>query len=523
MSTDTDSRPTKSVKQINRFSTGVLTIVQILCFIVLFLGVNYLGSQHYVPKDLSSDTAFTLSSATQRYLQSPVVQDREDPIKLLLAFKRNNGLYDRVRALGEEYFRISKGKVKLELLDPVRSPDRTQQVAKEYGDVFKNAFSKTMFTSDLAIVDARTAEQKVATLDEEKAAKATSHVRFVEAAGMVSYETELDGKRKISGFLGEDAITSGLVAAIEGKPRKVYLLADKSGFSSEAEDSPLRMFNGTLLTQNVRTFSLQVSGIADIPEDASAVAIINPAYDFSPTELEVLQRYWERPKSSLFVTLGGETPPHFRAFLRNLGITPGRDRVITKKNDHVVTNVRAKFEGGMEFTQDLWGKTTVLEGRTSSLEIRDRDNEDLTGRGIRPYTLLATGQNFWGETQFSTDKPFFDLREDNPGPVRLAGAVIRGAATRDDLGDQISRMVVISNSDFLAPKYFSDINKDFLTTCMNWLVGREELTGSGPRTLGTYKLPLLDSQVTFINRVNLFFLPVFALALAAIVWSSRRA
>jgi hypothetical protein len=37
-----------------------------------------------------------------------------------------------------------------------------------------------------------------------------------------------------------------------------------------------------------------------------------------------------------------------------------------------------------------------------------------------------------------------------------------------------------------------------------------------------YKLPLLDAQVSFINRVNLFFLPAFILVIGASVWSSRR-
>lgn len=523
MSMESESTPEKPAKPIHRFGTGALTLVQVICFILLYLGVNYLGSQHYVPKDLSADTAFSLSSATRRYLESPVVQDRDEPIRLLIAFKRNNGLYDRVRALGEEYFRVSKGKVKLELLDPVRSPDRTQQVAKEYGKGFFDSFSKSMFTSDLVIVDARSAEEKKASQEAGQESEASRHVRFVEAGAMVTYQTEHDGKRKISGFVGEDAITTRLVAAIEGKPRQVYLLADKSGYSLEAADSPLVNFSGSLLTQNALTKTLQIAGLGRIPEDAAAIAIINPIYDFTPEELEVLTEYWTRPKSSILVTLGGETPPRLRAFLRNLGITPGRDRVITRKNDRVVTNVRAEFTEGMDFTFDLSGKTTTFEGVTSSLDIRDKDNEDLTGRGVKPYTLLATGQEFWGETAFSTDKPTFDLREDNPGPIRLAGAVIRGAANRDDLGDQISRMVVISNSDFLSPRYFSDVNKDFLSSSMNWLIGREELTGTGPRTLGTYKLPLLDSQVSFINRVNLFFLPAFALALAAIVWSSRRA
>jgi hypothetical protein len=527
MSNESDLPTEKPAKPVRRFGTGALSLLQVACVTVLFVAANYLGSQHYVPKDLSADAAYTLSPATQRYLASPAVKDRAEPIRLLLAFRRSSPLYDRVRALGEEYFRLSGGKVKLELLDPVRSPDRTQQVAKEYGEVFQTSFGKSMFTADLAIVDARSADQKQASLTAEAAGNASSHVHFIEADRMVRFETEFKGEnsqRKITGFLGEDAITTGIVSAIEGKPRKIYLLADKSGFSGEGAESPLTNFEATLLSQNALTLRARIAGIDRIPDDVSAVAIVHPVYDFTPQELEVLAEYWERPKSSLLVTLGSaDTPPRLRAFLRNVGITPRKDRVISKKGDQVVTNVRGGFSMGMDFTRDFGGKTTIFEGATSSLEIREKDNDDLLAKGIRPYVLIETGNDFWGETKFSTAKPEFDPREDHPGPLSLAGAVIRGAATRDDLSERISRMVVVANSDFLAPKYFSDINKDFLASSVNWLIGREELTGSGPRTLGTYKLPLLDSQVSFINRVNLFFLPAFGALIAGLVWSSRRA
>ncbi len=527
MSNESDPSTEKPAKPVRRFGTGALSLLQVACVGVLFAGLNYLGSQHYIPKDLSADSAYTLSPATQRYLQSAAVKDRAEPVRLLLAFRRSSPIYDRVRAIGEEYFRLSGGKVKLELLDPVRSPDRTQQVAKEYGEVFSTSFGKSMFTTDLAIVDARTSEQKQVSLTAEAAGNASSHVHFIEAERMIRYETEFKGEnsqRKITGFLGEDAITTGIVSALEGKPRKIYLLADKSGFSNEGADSPLTNFEATLLSQNALTLRARISGIDRIPDDVSAVAIVNPTYDFTPQELEVLTEYWERPKSSLLVTLGAaDTPPRLRAFLRNVGITPRKDRIISKKGDQVVTNVRAGFTAGMEFTRDFANKTTIFEGATSSLEVREKDNEDLTSKGIRPYVLIETGNDFWGETKFSTAKPAFDPREDNPGPLSIAGAVIRGAATRDDLSERISRMVVVANSDFLAPKYFSDINRDFLASSVNWLIGREELTGSGPRTLGSYKLPLLDSQVSFINRVNLFFLPAFGALIAALVWSSRRA
>ncbi|MCW1884731.1 GldG family protein [Luteolibacter flavescens] len=524
---DSSMKDEKPAKPVRRFGTGALSLLQVACVTVLFAGLNYLGAKHYVPKDLSADSAYMLSPATQRYLESPAVRDRTEPIRLLLAFRRSSPIYDRVRALGEEYFRLSGGKVKLELLDPVRSPDRTQQVAKEYGDVFQISFNKSMFTTDLVIVDARTKDQKQVSLTAEAAGNASSHVHFIEAERMIRYETEFKGEnsqRKITGFLGEDAITTGIVSALEGKPRKIYLLADKSGFRNEGADSPLTNFEATLLSQNALTLRAQISGIDRIPDDVSAVAIINPAYDFSPQELAVLTEYWERPKSSVLVTLGSaDTPPRLRAFLRNLGITPRKDRVISKKGDQVVTNVRAGFTAGMDFTRDFANKTTIFEGATSSLEVREKDNDEFTAKGIRPYVLIETDRDFWGETKFSTAKPEFDRNEDYPGPLSLAGAVIRGAATRDDLGDRISRMVVVSNSEFLSPRYFSDINKDFLASSVNWLIGREDLAGTGPRTLGSYKLPLLDSQVSFINRVNLFFLPAFGALIAGLVWSSRRA
>ena len=66
-------------------------------------------------------------------------------------------------------------------------------------------------------------------------------------------------------------------------------------------------------------------------------------------------------------------------------------------------------------------------------------------------------------------------------------------------------------------------NLDFLASSVNWLVGRESLTGISPRSLSTYKLPLLQAQMAFINRCNLIFLPAALLLIGTFVWSSRRA
>ena len=95
MSNESDPTTEKPAKPVRRFGTGALSLLQVACVTVLFVAVNYLGSQHYVPKDLSADSAYTLSSATQRYLQSPAVKDRAE---LLVIGGPHKGGYKPTRA-----------------------------------------------------------------------------------------------------------------------------------------------------------------------------------------------------------------------------------------------------------------------------------------------------------------------------------------------------------------------------------------------------------------------------------------
>jgi hypothetical protein len=175
----------------------------------------------------------------------------------------------------------------------------------------------------------------------------------------------------------------------------------------------------------------------------------------------------------------------------------------------------------VDFTRDLAGQTTEFGGASSSLDVRE-GAEDLQHRRIYPMGLIQVLDGFWGETKFGQGNEAFDEKEDNKPPLQLAACVIRGDEFDDRFAANTSRMIVISNTDFLAPRYQSAENLDFLASSANWLVGRVALTGIGPRSLGTYKLPLLDAQVSFINRVNLFFLPAFLALIGGFVWTSRR-
>jgi hypothetical protein len=527
MSMEHSERPAKPIR---RFGVGLMTVIQTACVAVLLVAVNYLTNEHRTTKDLSGDAAFTLSSSTVQYLTSSAVQDRKDPVTLLIAFRSGSPFYDRLRALGEEYARLSKGKIKLELLDPVRSLDASQRKIAEYGSVFKSTYERSIFTHDLVVVDARTTEEKASAAGKKGKTDTNPHIRFIEPESLVQYGADdRNGgvrARKPTGYLGEAEITTALLKAIEGAPRKLYYLSDKSSLAEGGEGTAWANFEQVMQSRNLVPERISMTGLAAIPDDASAVAIIGPVYDFTPDEIKVLEDYWNRPRSSILVTVSAaETPPHFRAFLRNLGVTPRHDRVLTAKGKDVSTVVLGSFTKGMEFTRDFWNQdqTVTFEGSTCSLEVRDQGAEDLSVRKIVPYSLIETDNGYWGETDYDKGTPTFDPQSDNKPPLRLAAAVIRGAANNDEFAGQISRMVVISNTDFFDPSHFSAIHRDFLASSMDWMVQREKMEGIGPRSFALYKLPLLESQVSFINRVNLMFMPAFALLIGAIIWSSRRA
>jgi hypothetical protein len=515
----------KPARPLNRWGAGTLSVLQIVLLAITLIAVNYLAASHYKRIDYSREGNYTLSPSTTRYLKDKALTDRQKPVRWILAFRRSSPFYERVRILAEEYERLSDGKIKLELVDPMRSSDRTQEVTAAYG---------LPLTKDLIIIDARTDDSAVSseektevvtadpTADKKPARILNPNIKVVVADDMIVSAT-VDGQRRITGFQGEDVLTARLVESLEGRARKMVFLSDKSQIDLDSENSPIKSLQRTMRFQNVELQGISLANIEDIPPDVEGVAMVAPKYDVTDTELAVLEKYWNRPRAALLLLLkAGDTPPKLRTFLRSNGVTPRNDRIISMRENSINTTTRGAFTYGVDFTKDLAGQATIFEGATSSLEVRE-GADDLMTKQINPIGLIQAAEGFWGETKFGEKNIAFDKTEDNVAPLFFAACVTRGAASDDRFADATSRMVVISNTDFLSPDSQHAENIDFLASSVNWLMNRQSLAGIGPRSLGIWKLPILDAQVSFINRVNLFFLPGFLFLTGAFIWSSRRA
>ena len=362
MSAPSSAPKGKSARPLNRLGLGTLSLLQIILLAILLIALNYLAANHFSRVDLSREAAYTLSQSTQHYLKDKALSGREKPIKWIMAFRRSSPFYERVRALAEEYARLSKGKIQLEIVDPLRSSDRTQAVTATYG---------LPLTHDLIVMDARSDDGPVSTEDKNGNHILNPNVKLIIAEDMAIYSTA-DSQRKITGFQGEDVLTARLVESIEGRTRKMVFLADKSRIDAEGENSPLKSLQNTLLFQNVELQGIQLSSVAEIPADVEGVALVAPKYDFTDAELAVLEKYWNRPRAAMLVLLKpGDTPPKLRTFLRGYGITPRRDRVISRVDKRLETTARGFFTRGAQVSSGWrtmyshWSARAVSPSRIS--------------------------------------------------------------------------------------------------------------------------------------------------------------
>ncbi|MDE0594740.1 MAG: Gldg family protein [Roseibacillus sp.] len=511
-----DEEPVRSAarESVNRVSTGTLVAIQLLCGWILFVSINYLAATNHKAWDLSQNKHFTLSTQTASLLKSSLLKDREKPVQIIAVVRRSSAHYVRLHAMLEEYQRLAGGKLTLEFVDPIRDTDATLGIAATYD---------TSFVEDVVIINAAPPVSPLPEDAEDREDHARrmetltkSHIRYVAVQDMLVFGADTRLERRLIGYQDEDQLSSAIRRAIEGTPRKFYLLADKSQVAGQEEDAPWDFLSRTFKNLNIELVPVRVSGMEKIPEDAAGVALVAPRYDLDQRELAVFREYWNRPRAAVYIVLDPtlkQQPPQLRAFLREHGVTPRATRLFTMQGNKQVYDVAATFTN-VSAVGDLGNASTLFEGGCSTLEIRE-NAADLDLRRIEPYPLVKALDRYIAQP--------LDGSAPLPGPHYLGASISRGNERSDTVGDETARMIVVTNADFLRPRKRHKEHIDFLRNTTNWLIGREELMGIGPMPVKHYKLLLPASKVSFANMLNVIFIPGALMLVGISVWNIRRA
>ena len=520
---------TSSARPVRRVGRTVNVIIQISLFVAAVVAANYLSCTNHKRYDLTEKRNFSLSDFSEKFLKGKMLQEHQSPVQAIVVMRRTSPHYSRVYHLLDEYQRIAGDAIKLEFIDPLRQTDRTLELEAVYGIKYSEdmIIIDGLANEELANDDGQPNQPQTSTStsgpSDTKAGKTgqktSGHLRVVRVSDLYLQ----DESQTIVAWQDEDVITSNFISAIEGSPRKIYLAADKMNIQADDGEPAWIVLSRMLLQQNIELRPIRLADIDTIPKDAEALALIGPAYDLNERELKILTEYCDRQQSALLITLDPTAQlDNLRIFLRSYGITARNDRIITVKNGQTLSNVQSIFSRGAEINSSLGGKSTVFEGVSCSLEVRENDDRLLNKR-IQPIALVKATTGWWGETRFDEQNPTFNVEEDYSEPLYLSAAILRGQATSDETANLVSKMVVIGNTDFLATRKTRPEQADFIKSSVNWLIGREELIGIGPKKLYRHKMTILPAHNAFITKLVLIFIPAAALLISLIVWNTRRA
>ncbi|MEG2328374.1 MAG: hypothetical protein RSB48_08800, partial [Akkermansia sp.] len=105
MSEEEIQTPQEAIKKPKKHHGSILAWVNIVLIAIIVVTVNYISCSEYYRRDLTEDQRYDISSQSINVLSSPLIRERETPIKVIFAFQRTTQNYNRMRSLLEEYAR----------------------------------------------------------------------------------------------------------------------------------------------------------------------------------------------------------------------------------------------------------------------------------------------------------------------------------------------------------------------------------------------------------------------------------
>ena len=536
-------------RPIRRTSIATNVALQVLAGLMLLGVVNYLSYRHFRRWDLTRDRQFTLTPQTENFLKS--LRGRTEVVAV---FPKGSDEEKEIRALLEEYKRAARPRVVVDFLDLNREPSRRLEMEKKFA---LNITQHGLIVSKQAAPPKGkpTAEPPAPTPPAPSSAVAppatpgapavapaaappARRTRFVSAEQIFTYDS--DGpQRRLVEFRGEDLLTSALIGVNQKSPPVIYVLTGNIGNLPAA-----RAPGGQVITaenvlwdmaakQDAHVRTLGLTGLAEIPGDATAIVSIRPGLDFTQREIDLIEQWWTTRKGAglLFLLDPEADVPRLDGFLARYGVRPRQDRVLkvltTAQGTRKELEVPAAFNPQSPITAPLGGTAVTLPEQSKTLRLEE-DSRVLRAAALEVTPLVLARPDYWGETRPEDPAPRRDPADTGePDPLILAASIERGGQQDQRLSAAASRIIAVGNAALIDPDRettrVNPVAYDFVSSSLSWLLDREELIGIASRRLPGYHLELAPGHTAKILGLCLGLLPAAVLTLLLAVWSARRA
>lgn len=468
--------------------------------VALLLGVNWLGSRHWLRGDWTKTRLYSLSATTRR-----LVGALTKPVRITVFMDRESRLWTPVSEILARYRALSP-KIEVEYLDPKRNPARAEALVREFGIrqstvVFRSGDRKKYVEED-----------KLADYD-------FANAQMGRAAP------------EIKAFKGEEAFTSAILAVTEARTPHVYFSAGHGEASLDSGERGRGLADAKQLLErdNLSVAKWESLGKDSVPADADAIVVAGPRTAFLEPETGALEKYLAGGGRVLMMldpvlpAAGSPAPDYgLGRLLAGNGIKVGNDIVVDPANALPLVGAETVFAnhyGSHPIVRALADESLpVILPLARSVAKADTP----AAPGTSATVLVETSPDGWGETSLANlEEQVKKDPQDTAGPVGLAVAV--GPAEEGKSSDKKGRLVAVGNSRFAANGALGNAgNANLFLNSVHWLTGSEKQIGIAPKTPEQASLSLTQSQVRRIGLFSIVGLPALAIVLGVWVWYRRR-
>jgi ABC-type uncharacterized transport system involved in gliding motility auxiliary subunit len=488
--------------------TGTLGAA-VLLLAALLLIVNYFGFKYYKRFDWTRTHLYSLSAKTRN-----VLKNLHQDVDAVVFLSPQDELYSPLKETLARYAAASP-RVHVREIDPEKRPIEAQKLIDQYN--VKN---------DGLVLDAG------------------KNRRVLDKAELADFDfsgVQFGQKAQMTGFKGEQVITSALLQLSEGKKPKV-LFTVGHGEPSLDDSGPrgLSLAQEALAHDDFEVSEWASLGKPAVPPGTDAVVIAGPKASFVQPELDALSAYMKGGGRLLVLldpVLGrgaesGLVPTGLEGWLAGYGVKVDADIVVDPNNP-------LPFFGPETIFVSQYGNHPITRplshDKLSAVLSLVRSVSQGNSPGYTATPLLLTTPGGWGETDLVHLEKVAKDPADVQGPVTVAMAVHQGAPEPPVDPDapppppkpaapKGPRLVVVGDSDFAANQLLQANfgNSVLLSNSMNWLVDRQQLLSIPPKKTEQVHLSLTQSEIRTVYLLSLLVLPGLGVVLGAIVYVKRR-
>jgi ABC-type uncharacterized transport system involved in gliding motility auxiliary subunit len=458
---------------------SILVAVLVLAILVL---VNYFLSEHHYRMDLTAAKVHSLSDQSLTVLKN---------LKTDVAIKGFFRLTNESRTAMENLLKIyayNSGRIRYEFVDPDRNPGLVKQyeITQDGTTVFEAGGRKSRITAS-----------------------------------------------------GEEDVTNALIQVTRARKKVLYFLEGHGeGTVSDTADNGYSTAKAELekLGYEIRK---QTLALADgFPKDCALLVIPGPQKDLLPNELDTVKAYLQGGGRVYAMVDPLTTISGLTALLAGYGFQLDND---------VVVDTVSRLLGGDDFMPVVseYGEHAITRNfgyATFYPLARSVETGGNKPEGETITVLAKTSPNSWAEKELNEKQVKFNKDKDRQGPIALAAVAslkVNAAASAAPAAapakpgekapeekkaeEKEARLAVVGDSEFAKNRYFSlSGNGNFFLNIANWLTEESDLISIQPRTQTPRTIQLTPVQMSLINLVVFYVLPLGVLVLGLALWFRRR-